>query len=332
MRVAVVGAGSWGTTLADLLARHGHDVVLWAWEAEVVESVNRDHVNALFLENAPLTAALRASGEMAEVVDGAELIVSAAPSHAVRQVSSDVAAALKGRVPPILVSVSKGLETESLKTMSEVLHDTMPQAPVAALSGPSFAREVYERQPTAVVVASRDREAAGVVQQAFGTKYFRVYTSEDVRGVEIGGSLKNVIAIAAGVLDGMGMGNNPRAALITRGLAEMTRMGQAMGASPMTFAGLAGMGDLILTATGALSRNRTLGIELATGRPVEEILRERRTVAEGVGTAKAALELGRRVGVELPITEQIEQILWEGKRPQQAIRDLMEREPKAEWW
>ncbi len=332
MRIAVVGAGSWGTTLANLLAHQGHDVAIWAREPEVVESLNRDHVNGLFLADALVSEAVRASNELLEVVAPAELIVSAAPCHAVRQVSAHVAPALDGERPPIVVSVSKGLETDSLKTMSEVLGETLPGSPIVALSGPSFAREVYERQPTAVVVASRDGGAAKAVQQAFWTNYFRVYTSDDVRGVEFGGALKNVIAIAAGIVDGMGLGNNTRAALITRGLAEMTRMGQAMGASPMTFAGLAGMGDLILTATGALSRNRSLGLELAKGRSVEDILRGRRTVAEGVGTAKAALELGRQVGVELPITEQIEEILWEGKRPERAIRDLMEREPKPEWW
>jgi glycerol-3-phosphate dehydrogenase (NAD(P)+) len=332
VRIAVVGAGSWGTTLANLLAHQGHDVAIWAREPEVVESLNRDHVNGLFLADALVSEAVRASNELLEVVTPAELIVSAAPCHAVRQVSAHVAPALDGERPPIVVSVSKGLETDSLKTMSEVLGETLPGSPIVALSGPSFAREVYERQPTAVVVASRDGGAAKAVQQAFWTNYFRVYTSDDVRGVEFGGALKNVIAIAAGIVDGMGLGNNTRAALITRGLAEMTRMGQAMGASPMTFAGLAGMGDLILTATGALSRNRSLGLELAKGRSVEDILRGRRTVAEGVGTAKAALELGRQVGVELPITEQIEEILWEGKRPERAIRDLMEREPKPEWW
>lgn len=332
MRIAVVGAGSWGTTLADLLARHGHEVRLWAREPEVAETVNRDHLNPMFLGDSPLADVLRASSDIAAVVHGADLIVSAAPSHAVREVSTRVAAAVDGRNPPIVVSVSKGLEPGSFKTMSDVLEETLPHARIVVLSGPSFAKEVYERQPTAVVAASRDAGAAQLVQQAFWTGFFRVYTSGDLRGVEFGGALKNVVAIAAGLLDGLGLGNNSRAALITRGLAEMTRMGQAMGASPMTFAGLAGMGDLILTATGALSRNRSLGIELAKGRSLERILGERRSVAEGVGTAKAALELGRRLGVELPITEQVEQILFEGKRPEQAVRDLMERDPKPEWW
>lgn len=332
MKIGVVGAGSWGTTLANLLANRGHEATLWAREPEVVDSINRDHVNALFLSDAPLAPSLRASNDIADVVRGKDLIVSAAPSHAVREVSSQVASALNGAGAPIVVSVSKGLETDSLKTMSEVLKETMPGARITALSGPSFATEVYQRQPTAVVVASPDDEAARVVQAAFRTEFFRVYTSSDLCGVEIGGSLKNVIAIAAGLLEGMGLGNNPRAALVTRGLAEISRMGQALGASPLTFAGLAGMGDLILTATGALSRNRSLGIELAKGRSLQEVLAERRTVAEGVKTAKAALALGQRRGVELPITEQVERILWEGKRPEQAVRDLMEREPKAEWW
>ncbi len=332
MRIGVVGAGSWGTALADLLARSGHEVRIWAREPEVVESINAIHQNTLFLPDAPLAEGVRAVGGVAEAVRGAALVVSAAPSHAVRRVAREIAAALDGERPPIVVSVSKGLEEDSHKTMTEVLAETIPGAAIVALSGPSFAQEVYQRQPTAVVVASHDPAAAQVAQQAFSTASFRVYTSADVRGVELGGALKNVMAIAAGLLDGLGLGNNSRAALITRGLAEMTRMGEALGASPLTFAGLAGMGDLILTATGALSRNRSLGIELAKGRSLEAILAERRTVAEGVRTAKAALALGRAVGVELPITSEIEQILFEGKSAKQAVRDLMGREPKAEQW
>lgn len=332
MKIGVVGAGSWGTALADLLARGGHEVLIWAREPEVVESINTIHQNTLFLPDAPLAESLRAVGEIGEAVRGAEIVVSAAPSHAVRRVAGDIAAALDGPRPPIVVSVSKGLEEESHKTMSDVLAETIPGTPIVALSGPSFAVEVYQRQPTAVVVASRDAGAAETAQEAFSTSTFRVYTSTDVRGVELGGALKNVIAIAAGLLDGLGLGNNSRAALITRGLAEMTRVGEALGASPTTFAGLAGMGDLILTATGALSRNRSLGIELAKGRSLDAILAERRTVAEGVRTAKAALALGREVGVELPITSEVEQILFEGKSPEQAVRDLMGREPKAEHW
>lgn len=259
-----MGAGSWGTTLANLLAGLDHEVWIWAREPEVVEAINRVHVNPLFLPEAPLHPGLCARGEIAAVVRGAELVVCAAPSHAVRTVSRGIAAALDRR--PVVVSVSKGLETGTLDTMAAILSQTLPSCPVVALSGPSFAREVFERQPTAVVAASTDLAAAEQVQQAFSCRHFRVYTSTDVVGVELGGSLKNVIAIAAGILEGMGLGHNPRSALITRGLAEMTRLGEALGADPATFAGLAGMGDLILTATGALSRNRSLGVEIGRGR------------------------------------------------------------------
>lgn len=332
MRISVIGAGSWGTTLADLLARQRHTVRLWAHEPDVVEAINREHVNSLFLADSPLAPEIRASGDLAEAVAGAELVVSAMPSHVVRDVSARAGAAFDGTRPPVVVSVSKGLETESLKTMSEVLEETLPSAPIVVLSGPSFATEVYRRHPTAVVVASRDAAAAEEAQHAFRTTYFRVYTSDDVLGVQLGGALKNVVAIAAGILHGLGLGDNSRAALLTRALAEMTRLGEAMGAKPHTFAGLAGMGDLILTATGALSRNRSLGIELAKGRRLEDVLSERRTVAEGVKTAQAAVELGKRHGVELPIANEVEEILFEGKDPTQAVRDLMEREPKPERW
>ncbi|UCF40835.1 MAG: NAD(P)-dependent glycerol-3-phosphate dehydrogenase [Gemmatimonadota bacterium] len=331
MRIAVIGAGSWGTTLADLLAGNGHEVRIWAREPEVVESINRDHVNSMFLADSRLAETLAAHGDLAAALEGADLVVSAAPSHAVRQVSTEVARVMRHPTPPV-VSVSKGLETDSLKTMSEVLSETLPDGPVVALSGPSFAQEVYERQPTAVVAASADMAAAEQVQQAFSAAHFRVYTSDDVMGVQLGGALKNVIAIAAGLLHGLKLGHNTLAALITRGLAEMSRVGEAMGASPRTFAGLAGMGDLLLTATGALSRNRSLGIELAEGRTLEEIQAGRRTVAEGVRTARAAVELAERTGTELPIAVEVANILFNGKRPAQAVRDLMERELKAEHW
>lgn len=330
MRVGVVGAGSWGTTLADLLARKGHAVRIWAREPEVVEQINRSHVNSVFLPNAALAPALEASDAIPAVVGDAELVVCAAPSHAMRRVGAEVGAAVP--TGTVMVSASKGLEPKTLDTMTAILEDVVPASSVVALSGPSFADEVHARQPTAVVAASLDPAAAELAQQSFAVNYFRVYTSSDVLGVQLGGALKNVIAIAAGILEGMGLGHNTRAALITRGLAEMTRLGQALGADPATFAGLAGMGDLILTATGALSRNRSLGVEIGRGRTLAEILAERRTVAEGVGTSQAAVELGRRAGVELPIASEVAQVLFEGKKPSRAIADLMERELKAERW
>ncbi|MBI4420536.1 MAG: NAD(P)-dependent glycerol-3-phosphate dehydrogenase [Gemmatimonadetes bacterium] len=331
MHVAVIGAGSWGTTLADMLARGGHEVVLWARETEVVESIRREHVNHLFLPGCQLAPTLQVQGDIGDAVPGAQLILMVTPSHATRSATSDVARAVKD-ARPVAVSASKGLEPNTLHVLTDVLEEALPDCPVAALSGPSFAQEVYQRQPTAVVAASADPKAAETVQQVFSNSYFRVYTSRDVLGVQLGGALKNVVAIACGILEGMGLGYNPRAALITRGLAEMARLGEALGADPLTFAGLAGMGDLVLTATGALSRNRSLGVELGKGRTLAEILAERRTVAEGVTTAQVSVDLARRTGVELPIAAEVARVLFEGKAPRQAIRDLMERELKAEQW
>ena len=331
VRIGVVGAGSWGTTLADLLVRNGHDVKLWAREPEVVESIRKDRVNAVFLRDSRLEDGIEALGDIGDVVSGVELVVSAAPSHVVREIGQRIAAAV-GNQTPTVVSVSKGLEPGTHHTMTHVLEELMPQCGVVALSGPSFAQEVYRGLPTALVAASPNVVAAETTQRVFSNKYFRVYTSPDDLGVQLGGALKNVVAIAAGVLDGLDLGSNPRAALITRGLAETSRLGEELGADPHTFAGLAGMGDLILTATGALSRNRTLGIELAKGRALDEILAERQTVAEGINTARVAVELGEVTGVELPIAIEVEHVLFHDKSPHEALRDLMERELKAERW
>lgn len=315
------------------------EVTLWAYEPEVVEEINRRHRNDLFLPEAPLNPSVRATGDIVDAVRGAELVVSATPSHAVREVMSAAAVGLGsgegdegGEVDAaVVVSASKGLEPKSHQRLSVVLASVLPAGTrIACLSGPSFAREVYQRRPTAVTVAATDRVRATRVQEALSTPYFRVYTSDDVIGVELGGALKNVIALAAGVADGLGLGHNSRAALITRGLAEMTRLGVALGARPETFAGLAGLGDLLLTATGSLSRNRSLGVALGQGRTLEEVLAERLSVAEGVNTARAALALADEVGVELPITREVARVLFEGKSPRQAIGDLMDRAPKAE--
>jgi glycerol-3-phosphate dehydrogenase (NAD(P)+) len=314
-----------------MLARQGHGVRIWAREPEVVDSIRLEHLNSLFLPDSPLSPDMRACFEIDEAVTGAELVVSAAPSHAVRKVSGEVYTALGGG-SPIVVSVSKGLEESTLKPMTEVMAETLPGLSTVALSGPSFAGEVYRQHPTAVVAAGHDAAAAEVTQRVFSTSYFRVYTSRDPYGVQLGGALKNVIAIAAGALEGLGMGHNPRAALITRGLAEMTRLGQALGCNPVTFGGLAGMGDLILTAAGAQSRNRSLGEELGRGRKLDEILAGRRTVAEGVRTTKAAVTLSGLAGVELPIAQEVGNVLFDGKDLRQAISDLMERELKPEHW
>jgi glycerol-3-phosphate dehydrogenase (NAD(P)+) len=328
--VAVLGAGSWGTTLANLLAKKGQSVRLWAYEPEVVAAVNREHVNPVFLPGVALAPAIRAFGDPRDAVQGADVILSVVPSHVVRAVVTR----LVGVLPPgiLVVSATKGIEPSSLELISQVLTSELGSARVAVLSGPSFAEEVCQDQPTAVVAAAADLATAGEVQQIFATSRFRVYSNQDVVGVQLGGALKNVIAIAAGILEGLGLGNNPRAALVTRGLAEMTRLGVAMGADPLTFAGLAGMGDLILTTTGALSRNRALGIALAQGQTLEAYTAAHRTVAEGVNTAKAATQLARKHGVELPITEQVCAVLFEGKSPKQGVTDLMERTLKPELW
>lgn len=329
-RIGVLGAGSWGTTLADLLARKGHDVRLWAYEAEVVRSVNERHENELFLAGRALDPRLVACSDPFEAVDDAPIVLSAAPSHVARGVTAPLDPGI--RQDAIIVSATKGIEAPGLLLPHSVLAESLPGRAVVALSGPSFAAEVHEGQPTAVVAAAEDPTVAAAVQDAFSTPKFRVYSNDDLVGVELCGALKNVVAIAAGILEGLGLGNNPRAALITRGLAEMTRLGLAMGAKPMTFAGLAGMGDLILTATGGLSRNRALGMALAKGERLEQYTASHRTVAEGVNTARSAVGLAERYGVELPITAQVAAILFDGKSPKQAVADLMERTLKAEQW
>jgi glycerol-3-phosphate dehydrogenase (NAD(P)+) len=329
-RIAVLGAGSWGTTLADLLARKGHEVRIWAHEAEVVEAINLHHENTVFLPGCPLAGELRAVSSAAEAASGSAVVLSVAPSHVFRQV---VTQARRGIDPgALVVSATKGIEPGTLLLMSQVLAELLPEHPVAALSGPSFALEVYQGQPTAVVAAARTAATAAAVQEVFATPRFRVYSNSDTTGVELAGALKNVIAIAAGILEGLGLGNNPRAALITRGLAEMTRLGVAIGAEPLTFAGLAGMGDLILTTTGALSRNRALGVALARGQSLADHQATHRSVAEGATTARAALSLGERAGVELPICAQVSAILFDGKPAPQAVAELMERTLKAEQW
>jgi len=330
-RIAVIGGGAWGTALADLLARKGETVTLWAREREVVESVNREHLNHLFLPDAPVAPELRAEADLQTAVRGAEVVVSSAPSFAVRETMAQAASSVGAGA--LIVSVSKGLDPERLTTLSCVLGDVLPpRTAIAVLSGPSFAREVYDRQPTAVVAASRDPAAVQRVQHVFATGHFRVYTTSDVLGVELGGALKNVIAVGAGILEGLGLGHNTRAALLTRGLAEIARLGVTLGADPLTFAGLAGMGDLVLTATATLSRNYTLGMELGKGKSLEQALAGRSSVAEGVSTARSAVALGERHGVELPIAREVAAVLFQGKSPRQAVADLMERELKAEHW
>jgi glycerol-3-phosphate dehydrogenase (NAD(P)+) len=328
--IAVLGAGSWGTTLANLLACKDAEVRLWAFEPEVVEAVNRDRENPLFLPGVSLSPRIRAFADVRESVTGAAVIVSAPPSHAVRSVIGSLGDAVAPGA--LVVSATKGIETDSLALMSQVFAECLPQVRFTVLSGPSFAAEVCQGQPTAVVAAARVEADARAAQEVFATPAFRVYRNLGVIGVELAGALKNVIAVAAGIAEGLGMGHNPRAALITRGLAEITRLGMAMGADPLTFAGLAGMGDLVLTTTGSLSRNRSLGVALAQGQSFEEYRATHRSVAEGANTSLAGAALGRRLDIELPITQQVCEVLFRGKAPREAIAQLMGRELKSEQW
>jgi glycerol-3-phosphate dehydrogenase (NAD(P)+) len=327
-RCAVVGAGAWGTALADLLARNGHDVTLWAFEPDVVASINGRHENARFLAGAALSPALHATGDFAEALDGATLVCVATPSQHLRAILSRGAASIPRRATVCVAS--KGIERDTLALMSDVVAAEVPGRPVVALSGPSFAAEVMAHQPTAVVAASEDAVAAETVQELFSNATFRIYTHDDIIGVELGGSLKNVMAVATGICEGAGFGFNSRAALITRGLAEMTRLGAALGARPATFAGLAGIGDLVLTCTGSLSRNRAVGIAVGKGATLDEALAGKETIAEGVATTKSALALAEREGVEMPIVSMAHRVLFEGHSAQRAVTDLMSRELRAE--
>lgn len=331
VKCSVIGAGSWGTTLAHLLADAGHPTCLWAYEADLVEKMRATGENDLYLPGVRLAEGLEFSSDLASSVQGADMILLVCPSQVMRTV-------LKGLVNSIapgtlIVSAAKGIENDSLKLMSEVLEDLLPEAlmeRVGFISGPSFAREVAQKIPTAVVAAAQDLRVAEEIQQIFTTDYFRVYTHDDIIGVELGGAMKNVIALAAGVSDGLGFGHNSRAALITRGLAEMTRLGIALGGAAPTFAGLSGMGDLVLTCTGDLSRNRTVGIELGKGKTLSEIMAGMQMVAEGVKTTLSAYQLAQRLKVDTPIIAQMYEILYQDKDPRQAVSDLMMRDLRPE--
>jgi len=327
-RCAVVGGGAWGTAIADRLSRNGHAVCLWARERDVVDAVNHGRENVRFLAGIPLHPTLEASESIEDALRGAELVIYAAPSHVLRPV---VAASAAHLAPGAVLSVAtKGIERDTLSLMTDVVSDAAPGHAVVAISGPSFAFEVAQGQPTAIVAASASALAATLVQQRLSAGAFRVYTSDDVTGVELGGALKNVMAVATGILDGLGMGYNPRAALMTRGLAEMTRLGVALGARAETFAGLAGLGDLVLTCTGALSRNRAVGVAIGQGRTLDEALAGKDSVAEGVLNAESAKALADRVGVEMPIIDATYRILFNGQPPRSAIAELMLRELRAE--
>lgn len=330
-RLGVVGAGSWGTALASLLGMKGYSVALWAYEQEVCDGIATDHENKIFLPGIPLSENIRPSTDIKEVVSGKDLVVVVVPSHVMRETAKKFGPYLsKGT---ILVTASKGIEIKTHLTMTGILAEVLPESfknRLAVLSGPSFGKEVARKVPTVVTAAATDPEIALYVQQVFATPFFRVYTHNDPLGVELGGAVKNVIAIASGIIDGMNLGLNTRAALITRGLAEMRRLGVRLGANPHTFSGLAGMGDLILTCTGSLSRNHTVGKRIGEGEKLNDILADMKMVAEGVKTAKSVRNLSRKVGVEMPIVEAVYDVLYEDLPPQEAVFRLMTRDLKDE--
>lgn len=332
-KIAVLGAGSWGTTLAILLAEKGNEVMLWVYEKDLAEIIKNTRENKIYLPDYTLPENIYSTNSLKEAVEACDIIVSVVPSHAVK----DIFSRLNEFLPEVpIVSATKGITIDTLQTVSQVLKDILPASMhrrFAALSGPSFAKEVVKKLPTAITLAAYDELIAKGLQKVFATPYFRVYTNLDVIGVEIGGALKNVIAIATGCSDGLGFGHNTRAALITRGLAEIKRLGMAMGAHASTFYGLSGIGDLVLTCTGELSRNRTLGYKLGQGMKLSDILGElsdKGMVAEGIKTARAALELSKKHNVSMPITQEVFNLLYEGKDVHKTVHDLMMREMKEE--
>jgi glycerol-3-phosphate dehydrogenase (NAD(P)+) len=330
-RIGAIGAGSWGTTLANLLADKGYLVDMWVREEEVCQQIKDERENKVFLPGHKLSPRLNPVRTFEEALRNKDIVLMASPSHVFRNVLTDMKPFLHPEMR--IVSATKGIENDTLKIMSQVVEELLPEESYnlfSCLAGPSFAKEVIVKQPTAVTVACRDQKQAKLMQTLFSTEFFRVYTGHDLIGVELCGALKNVIAIAAGISDGLGFGLNARAALITRGLAEMTRLGIAMGADPMTFAGLSGVGDLVLTCTGDLSRNRTVGLKIGQGMSLEEITGSMSMVAEGVKTSIAAYDLAKKAGVDMPIVAQVYETLYKGKDPRKAVRDLMTRELKKE--
>lgn len=329
--VAVIGAGSWGTTVAGILARHT-DVRLWAREPELATAINEEHVNRRYLEGVALPEEVVATSDIAIALDGADLMVMAVPSHGYRGVMLAARPSIADDLP--IVSLAKGIEDGSLLRMTQIIAEVMPEHDVrrsAVLTGPNLAREIAEGQPAAAVIGCADEVTAEFMQSLFMSDTFRVYTNPDVTGCELAGALKNVVAIAAGAAHGLGYGDNAMAAIITRGLAELARLGVALGGEPLTFAGLAGMGDLVATCISTKSRNRTVGVELARGRTIDEITASMHMVAEGVKTAPAVLELAARADVEMPIAEQVVAVLRDGRSPADMVSVLMHRSATAEF-
>ena len=330
-RISIVGAGAWGTALAKHLAEKGLEVRLWAYEREVADAINGKHENPVFLPGVALPPLLMATGSFANLIEKCEGLIFVVPSHVARSVLRELVRSISTPIP--FISATKGIEEETLGLMTQVMADVLPpamQSDLMVLSGPSFATEVSAGKPAVLCLAGSNQSLVKTFQAALMTPSFRVYADSDVLGVQLGGALKNVMALAAGVVDGLDLGHNARAALVTRGLAEMVRLGVAMGADPRTFYGLSGAGDLVLTCTGALSRNHTVGVRLGRGERLEMILGTMQAVAEGVRTAKAALGLARRHRVDMPIVQEINAVLFEGKSCRKAVTDLMERDAKQE--
>jgi len=329
VHIAVIGGGGWGTTLAILLAKKGYDVLLWIYEKDLAQEIQKTRVNMTYLPDVTLPHNIKVSNSIEDVVKDARHIINAVPSQYTRGVFTNVLKYIHRDAQ--ITSVSKGIEKGTLLTVSQILKK-LTDRNVAVLSGPSFAKEVVKKLPTAVTIAHTDSNIRTQLQDIFNTDYFRVYTHDDVLGVELGGALKNVIAIASGISDGLGLGFNARAAIITRGLAEITRLGVAMGAKEETFRGLSGLGDLILTCTAHLSRNYTVGFRLGQGNKLKDILSDMTMVAEGIATAGSAYKLSERYKIEMPIVEQVYKIIYEDKEPAQAVKDLMNRSLKPEFY
>jgi glycerol-3-phosphate dehydrogenase (NAD(P)+) len=327
--ISVIGAGSWGTTLASLLAEKGYDVTLWAYEKDLAEHINKKRVNNIYLPDVVISENLKATHDIAEAVTNARYILNVVPTQHIKSIFTQAKPYIRDE--SIIISASKGIENNTLLTPSMIIKEILNR-PVSVLSGPSFAKEVIAKMPTAVTLATEDRKTGLLLQEVFNTDYFRVYTHDDVIGAEIGGALKNVIAIAAGICDGLGLGHNSRAALITRGLSEITRLGISMNAKEITFSGLSGLGDLVLTCTGPLSRNYSVGYKLGQGLTLSEIISQTRSVAEGVTTTLSAYDLSKKYDIDMPITEQVYLTLYKEKPPKEAVRDLMNRTLKSEFY